>query len=66
MLSMALQRTNGNVTGAARLLGLSRDALRYRIAKYRLRPDQSPAVPAQREVRPDSGPAPRATDGQGV
>ena len=30
----ALERTDGNKTGAARLLGLSRDTLRYRLEKY--------------------------------
>ncbi|MGJ5814844.1 sigma-54 interaction domain-containing protein [Paludibaculum fermentans] len=33
MISHALARTNGNQSGAARLLGISRDALRYRL-KY--------------------------------
>jgi DNA-binding NtrC family response regulator len=36
-LKTALCRTGGNVTQAARLLGLSRDALRYRMAKYSLK-----------------------------
>ena len=33
-ISQALDRSNGNKTGAARLLGLSRDTLRYRLEKY--------------------------------
>ena len=33
-ISQALDRTNGNKTQAARLLGLSRDTLRYRLEKY--------------------------------
>ncbi len=33
---MALQRTRGNQTRAARLLDISRDALRYRIKKFSL------------------------------
>ncbi|HEX8725894.1 MAG TPA: sigma-54 dependent transcriptional regulator [Gemmatimonadaceae bacterium] len=33
-ISQALERTNGNKTQAARLLGLSRDTLRYRLEKY--------------------------------
>jgi two-component system, NtrC family, response regulator AtoC len=34
VISQALDRANGNKTGAARLLGLSRDTLRYRLEKY--------------------------------
>ena len=33
---LALKRTNGNKTKAAKLLGLSRDTLRYRIDKFQL------------------------------
>ena len=32
----ALERTRGNVTRAAELLGVSRDTLRYRIEKHRI------------------------------
>ncbi len=32
MIALALQQTNGNVSGAARLLGVSRDYVRYRLA----------------------------------
>lgn len=39
MLVDALKRTGWNVTQAARLLGISRDTLRYRIEKFRLAPD---------------------------
>lgn len=35
-IEQALARTQGNVAGAARLLGLSRDTLRYRIKKFDL------------------------------
>jgi two-component system response regulator AtoC len=35
-LAQALQRAYGNVTKAARLLGISRDTMRYRIAKHAL------------------------------
>ncbi len=37
LVEKALQRTGWNVTRAAKLLGLSRDTLRYRIEKHRLR-----------------------------
>jgi DNA-binding NtrC family response regulator len=37
MVSEALERTQGNVTKAAQLLGLTRDALRYRMDKYGIR-----------------------------
>jgi DNA-binding NtrC family response regulator len=33
-ICQALDRSNGNKTGAARLLGLTRDTLRYRLEKY--------------------------------
>ncbi len=36
-LVQALERSGGNVSKAARLLGVSRDTLRYRIDKYQLR-----------------------------
>lgn len=36
LIGAALKRVNGNVTKAASLLGISRDALRYRIEKYGL------------------------------
>jgi DNA-binding NtrC family response regulator len=36
VIEQALRRTRGNVAHAARLLGLSRDTLRYRIKKYHL------------------------------
>lgn len=34
LIVQALERTDGNKTGAARLLGVSRDTLRYRLEKY--------------------------------
>ena len=37
-LRQALERSSWNVTAAARLLGLSRDTVRYRLQKYGLRP----------------------------
>ena len=36
MLEQALEKTGGNQTKAARLLGITRDTLRYRIKKHRL------------------------------
>ena len=36
LLVRALAQTRGNVTQAARLLGVTRDTLRYRIEKYNL------------------------------
>ncbi|MBI4545078.1 MAG: sigma 54-interacting transcriptional regulator, partial [Gemmatimonadetes bacterium] len=37
LMCQALERMDGNKTGAARLLGLSRDTLRYRLEKYGIR-----------------------------
>jgi DNA-binding protein Fis len=36
MIEQALAEANGNQTSAARLLGISRDTLRYRIAKFKV------------------------------
>ena len=36
LVQQALERTDGNVTQAARLLGLSRDTMRYRLEKYKI------------------------------
>jgi DNA-binding NtrC family response regulator len=36
LVQQALERTHGNATRAAKLLGMSRDMMRYRIEKYRL------------------------------
>jgi two-component system response regulator AtoC len=36
LLERALQKTNGNVSKAARQLGLTRMAMRYRMEKYHL------------------------------
>jgi len=40
LVQQALQRTSWNVARAARLLGVSRDTLRYRIEKYNLIAEQ--------------------------
>ncbi len=37
LLTQALQRTGGNQTAAARLLGMNRDQVRYRVAKFKIR-----------------------------
>jgi DNA-binding protein Fis len=37
LIVQALERTRGNQSAAARLLGISRYALRYRMAKHGLR-----------------------------
>ncbi len=42
LLVSALQKTGYNVTQAARLLGITRDTLRYRMEKYRLGPGGTP------------------------
>jgi len=39
-LLSALEKTNWNVSKAARILGISRDTLRYRIAKFQLSSQQ--------------------------
>jgi len=36
LLREALQRTSGNISEASRLLKITRNTLRYRIAKYQL------------------------------
>jgi transcriptional regulator with PAS, ATPase and Fis domain len=42
LVATALERTHGNLSAAARLLGLSRPALRYRVKKYRLERGRGP------------------------
>lgn len=60
LICQALERTGGNKTGAARLLGLSRDTLRYRLEKYGIsgRPESrapgEPRRPAAARQGPDS------------
>jgi two-component system response regulator AtoC len=40
LVMLALERTRGNQTRAAALLGLNRDQIRYRIEKFGLKPDE--------------------------
>ncbi len=47
LVQMALQRTRGNQTRAARLLDISRDALRYRIKKFSLAENEHPTTDTQ-------------------
>jgi two-component system response regulator AtoC len=53
-IAQALSLTGGNVVRAARLLGMSRDAVRYRIRKYRIAlpvPQLSPSGTGGRQMR---------------
>jgi transcriptional regulator with AAA-type ATPase domain/tetratricopeptide (TPR) repeat protein len=54
----ALEQTGWNVSLAARRLGLSRNAIRYRIEKHGLRPGQSRRPPAPLAAAPSVAPAP--------
>jgi transcriptional regulator with AAA-type ATPase domain/tetratricopeptide (TPR) repeat protein len=61
-LRAALERTGWNVSLAARRLGISRNAIRYRMEKHGLRPGQVPPAPPRpaaersREVPAEVGP----------
>ena len=46
MVELAMRQANGNQTHAARLLDISRDALRYKLKKFELVPagDEEPAT----------------------
>jgi len=50
MVELAMRQANGNQTHAARLLDISRDALRYKLKKFEL-------VPAGEDEAPDSVPS---------
>jgi transcriptional regulator with GAF, ATPase, and Fis domain len=41
LVAQALERTGWNQTQAARLLGLNRDQIHYRIEKFKLAPEKS-------------------------
>jgi len=41
VISAALAQTDGNVSAAARLLGMSRQTLRYRLEKYEIGGDDT-------------------------
>jgi DNA-binding NtrC family response regulator len=45
LIEKALARTGGNVSRAARLLGLSRRTLQYRLEKISSEPDGAPTAP---------------------
>jgi DNA-binding NtrC family response regulator len=45
LIARAMARTRGNVSQAARLLGLTRRTLQYRLEKIQAEPDGSPAAP---------------------
>lgn len=45
LVVQALEQTGGNVTRAAKLLGLTRDTLRYRMEKYKLADDAQESDP---------------------
>jgi transcriptional regulator of acetoin/glycerol metabolism len=49
MVELAMRQANGNQTHAARLLDISRDALRYKLKKFELVPDDeaSDSVPSE-------------------
>jgi hypothetical protein len=50
LVRQALERTRGNQTRAAKLLGMTRDQIRYRVRKFALavRPDSASAAWARR------------------
>jgi DNA-binding NtrC family response regulator len=51
-IRQALVRTRGNVLGAARLLGLSRSALRYRLRRYGIGRPDADLGPSQTSLAP--------------
>jgi DNA-binding NtrC family response regulator/predicted ATPase/class 3 adenylate cyclase len=63
-IRQALIRTQGNVVGAARLLGLSRSALRYRLRRYDIEPSRPDAV-AEELIAPNLSSPPVGEDSGG-
>jgi transcriptional regulator with GAF, ATPase, and Fis domain len=57
LVRQALERTGGNQTRAAKLLGMTRDQIRYRIRKFSLGPtgDGGPRPEAAPEASPPQG-----------
>lgn len=51
LVVQALERTDGNITHAARLLGMSRDQVRYRVQKFELGSDDGGREPDPDPVR---------------
>ena len=60
-LLQTLEQTGWNVSLAARRLGLSRNAIRYRIEKLGLRPGQTRPSPAPPPADPSAAPLPPVT-----
>ncbi len=58
LVEQALARTDGNQSGAARLLGLTRDELRYRVEKFGLAVDGARSEPEAPEAVAVAGPRP--------
>jgi transcriptional regulator with GAF, ATPase, and Fis domain len=50
LILKALRKAEGNVTRAARLLGLTRRTLQYRLEKLGTAPDGAPAAPKGAET----------------
>jgi Zn-dependent peptidase ImmA (M78 family) len=63
MVELALQRAQNNQTQAARLLDISRDALRYKMKKFGLiggEEDKGAAPPKQESERGEASRSPHA------
>jgi DNA-binding NtrC family response regulator len=53
LIFQALARTNGNRSHSARLLGITRDALLYRIEKYGITDKSIPSDPSEQSEQTD-------------